>query len=202
MPYRHTRHWQCRRCYQRAYAHEFRFARCGDCRQRGRSIKNTLADTVSANNLNSSLRRLAHTLVVSLQDSLLTPQTRKHLDSAVTELLDTLSSPHNQHNINVLIANVGHQLNLVLDTLLGPARGQQISDLINKYILGDTTTKNLLHLRDTLLGSQLDSLVARLVDTLTYGIKNQLTPAIDTALAQTNKDVKRHRAGFSGRSVA
>ena len=41
---------------------------------------------------------------MGIQDSLMNPATRKRLDSAVTELLDTLSSPHNQHNINVLIA--------------------------------------------------------------------------------------------------
>ena len=159
----------------------------------GGGIKETLADTISANNLNASIRRLAHSAIAGLQDSLLDTRTRLRLDSAVTELLDTLNSPHNQQNLSALIKHVGGDLGAMLDTLLGRSRGQQLSDLVNKYLLGDATTTNLLHLRDTLLGSKLDSLFQRLggkvMDTLTWGVRNQLTPALDTALAHSGKQV-------------
>jgi hypothetical protein len=153
-------------------------------------INDSLLPAANQARLDSLVRNLTRNAIMGIQDSLMNPVTRKRLDSAVTELLDTLSSPHNQHNINVLIANVGHQLDSVLHGLLGPNTGMLLQRLITQDILGDSTQIVLRHLRDTVLGSQLDSLVTRLVDTLTYGVNHQLTPAIDTALKQTGKTVE------------
>ncbi len=153
-------------------------------------INDSLLPAANQARLDSLVRSLTRNAIMGIQDSLMNPVTRKRLDSAVTELLDTLNSPHNRHNFNALIGNLGHQLDSVLHTLLGPNTGMLLQRLITQDILGDSTQLALRHLRDTLLGSQLDSLVTKLVDTLTYGVNHQLTPAIDTALKQTGKTVE------------
>jgi uncharacterized membrane protein affecting hemolysin expression len=139
--------------------------------------------------IDSFIRNLAHNAIMGLQDSLLDSTTRRKLDRTVSEVLDTLNSPHSKHNLDSLLSNLGNQVNIILKRIL-KSSGDQLSGIVNTSLLGDTTTAHLLHLRDTLLGGTLDSLITHVISTVAYGINHQITPALDTATIHTQSTIE------------
>jgi len=145
-------------------------------------LKDSLLSTDSKIRLDTLLRSLGANIVLGLQDSLLPPATKRHLDTVITGLLVSLNKSENLRSLDSLLQNLGDsltaQVDLLLNDALGIKTGQHLRELLYGSILGDSTFNTLGRLRDTLVGSQLQgpltAIVTKLIDTLTWGMKNMI----------------------------